>query len=276
MDNVSKTPPFVSLFPAKDQVLLTTAPLIKVLAQIKFENILSIQKDHKKVADFQQRIHKDFPVLIKEPFKVGTFDLKNETIVSTEDGVIYRFHTLDAKVRVSLSGDFIALETSAYKSRQSFLGDLMKVLEAFVSVFEPQIVNRVGIRYIDRVPLSNVDTLKDLLRPQLFGVLSLLNKSMASATVTEAVFHEGDCALLSKWGLLPPGGTIDPSVMSPLQNSSSWFLDIDTSQSGLFKWEMSELHSVTNRLAISCYNYFRWFVTDEFIREFGGDLNAKS
>src|SRR5689334_5759145 len=103
-------PPFTKIFTPTSEVRLDKAPLINVIAQIKFSTILDIQTNQQKISSFQALL-KDFPFFIKEEYKIGKIDLTKQ-LIQQSDSAIYRFTNVRQSMRVSVGPDFLALETS--------------------------------------------------------------------------------------------------------------------------------------------------------------------
>ena len=77
--------------------------------------------------------------------------------------------------------------------------------------------------------------------------------------------------MLARWGLLPPGGTVDPAAIEPIEEPS-WILDLDTSSSEPSPFEPASILSDARAYAERTYCFFRWVVTVEFLRLFGGKV----
>lgn len=75
--------------------------------------------------------------------------------------------------------------------------------------------------------------------------------------------------LLARWGQLPPKATVDPAALDVIAEPS-WILDLDMfrATSGPFdsKLVVSEVDEYADRI----YTFFRWAVTDDFLRLYGG------
>ena len=52
--------------PAVQEVSLTRAPLVNVIAQVRFPAVMKIEADSGFVATFQESIRKDYPILRPE------------------------------------------------------------------------------------------------------------------------------------------------------------------------------------------------------------------
>ena len=146
--------------------------------------------------------------------------------------VTWRFTSADEQWRVSLATDFVAIETTAYKSRSDLLGRLEEVVRTLESHIAPQTVDRLGVRYIDRMTGASIDSIDKLVRPEMLGVAGTAAGKLAMS-ISEALFDIPDqsAQMRARWGLLPDGGTFDPAAIEPI-NERSWILDLDVFSEG--------------------------------------------
>ncbi|GAB1541812.1 hypothetical protein NUACC21_44850 [Scytonema sp. NUACC21] len=252
------------------EVPLKEAPLIRVLAQVRFPPILSIEESN-FVAPFQEAIREKYPLLQLEQSRGLILD--SQGVVSTEPQKIWRFVDAGSHWRVSLARDFIALETLAYSSRSDFLERLENVLTALDLHIKPQIIERFGLRYIDRLVEQDTKDLSKFVRPEVAGILSTEFGKSVHQTISESLFNlpEGHGQLLARWGLLSADTTIDPTVVEPIAQPS-WVLDLDMSVSTQREFSIKVIMSEAQHFAERIYTFFRWVVTDDFLQRFGGEL----
>lgn len=263
-----QTDPLTTSLPA--EVPLPNAPLVRVIAQVRFPSVLSIEK-RDFVAPFQEAIRARYPILRAEQTR-GVL-LGPEGSVPMAPAVTWRFTGLDKKWRVSLATDFAAIETTAYESRSDLLARLEEVVRALEVHVGPKTVDRLGVRYIDRVTGAAVNEIGRLVRPEVLGVAGTPVAQHASHTLSEALFSLPDqpAELRARWGLLPPNATVDPAAIEPIEEPS-WILDLDIFNSTPQPFEASSILSDARIYAERTYSFFRWVVTDEFLRLFGGEV----
>ena len=78
-------------------------------------------------------------------------------------------------------------------------------------------------------------------------------------------------SLGTRWGRLPAGATTDPTSVEPI-DEPSWLLDLD-----MFRAVQQNDFDVQSVLrdgrsfATTIHNFFRWCVTPEFLRTYGGE-----
>lgn len=253
--------------PAKE-VSLPNAPLVRVLAQVRFLPILSAER-RDFVAPFQEAIRKTYPVLQQE-LTQGLL-LSPQGATPEQRQTVWRFCQADGSWRVSLSPDFVALETTSYTSRSDFMERLRVVLAAVEEHVQPQVVQRIGLRYIDRVRDDALEKIRDLVRPELLGIQTAALSVHAQHSLTETLFRvpESDDQIVARWGRLPPGVTMTPPAVDAI-DTASWILDLDMSSLAQRSFASDELTEKLRHYAERIYTFFRWAVTEDFLRRYGG------
>lgn len=258
------------------EVPLLSAPLARVIAQARFAPILAIRNPD-KVASFQEAIRATYPILQEERFQqiaIGPLGLP-----PAREEVIWRFgdREMQPQWRVSLSADFVALETSAYASRAHFLSRFERVVQALEQSFKPAQCQRLGVRYIDRMEGDAVSRIAELIRPKILGI-ALPNQepplSLGAAVLhlmTEAAIAAQEGRITARWGSMPENATYDPNALEPI-DEPSWILDLDMFTTAPVAFQSEVLASTAKAFAERIYAVFREMVTDEFLRFYGGNL----
>lgn len=257
--------------PCPPEVPLSNAPLVRVIAQVRFSPILRVQ-DQDFIAPFQEAIRMTYPMLRWE----RTYSLivgQQGAAAGNQQGV-WRF--TDAKDvwqwRVSLAPDFVALETTEYTSRREFIDRIKFVLGAVETHLNPGVVQRIGLRYIDRVTGDALNEIKDLVRPEMLGIVNTPLGRDVHMAISETLFNvpaDKDRKLMARWGWLPANTAVDPNAIEAI-GEKSWILDIDMFQTGNQKFDAMQLTGELEDFAKRLYAVFRWSVTDEFLRRYGG------
>ncbi len=247
---------------------LARLPLVRVIAQVRFPVIASVEK-REFIAPFQEAIRRDYPALRPE---------QSRSVVLGPDGVrdaratmAWRFHDVGSAFRVTLAPDFLALETGGYTSRDDFLARFRDVLLALQEHVDPRVIDRLGVRYIDRVTGTNLTDLPALVRPEVSGVLSTPLAEFVRHALSEHVFvlPEGAGLVMARWGLVPGRSTVDPAAVEPIEEPS-WLLDVDAFQGDTRALDVDATVAQARSFAERIYSIFRWVVTDEFLRRCGG------
>lgn len=254
--------------PPPTEVPLTESPLIRVIAQVRFPLIASIEKQE-FIAPFQEAIRKQYPVLRPELSHLITLEGQINARVST----IWSFQDVSGHWRATLAPDFLALETKKYTSREDFFERFKRLLDALQEHLEPPVVDRLGVRYINQIQGDNVSHIEQLVRPEVAGVLGTPLRDHVEHSITESLLKlpDEDAKATARWGLLPPGATVDPRVMKPV-DQLSWLLDVDVFQMDTRALEVDELIASSTGFAERIYSIFRWAVTDELLKQCGGEV----
>ena len=258
------------------EVPLARAPLARVIAQARFPPILAIRVPD-KVAVVQEALRETYPNLSQE--QVHSIELTSGETPNFHQGLIWRLadREKDARWRVSLGVDFVALETSSYDSRNDFLNRLGVVVSAVEQAFKPASASRFGLRYIDRLTGEAINRVGELIHPEVLGIVRppenpppALRESLIHL-MTEAQFLAQDGARIQgRWGQLPENATYDPHALEPVAKPS-WILDLDMFTTESLPFASEQLLKTAMGFAESLYWLFRQMVTEEFLKFYGGE-----
>ena len=258
--------------PSPQEVPLKDAPLIRVIAQLRFPPILSIEKSD-FVGSFQEAIRESYPIVQREQTLGFTFG--SQDFATNAPQVTWRFVDKADKWnwRVSLAPDFLAFETTAYLSRHDFLKRLENILIALNESFKPASIERFGLRYIDRIVGQNLQDISSLVKPEVAGMMAANFRECIHQTISESLFiiPGRDEQIAARWGAMPAGSTFDPEAIEAVADPS-WVLDFDMSVSKNRDFHVDELMSEAQHFAERIYTFFRWAVEDDFLRRYGGQL----
>ncbi len=254
--------------PPPDEAPLPDAPLVHVVAQLRFPPVLSIgSRDF--VAPFQEAIRVPYPVL--RPDRVQDFTPVAQEAAPMPPQVVWRFTDEDGGWRVSLSSNFISLDTRAYVSREDFLTRLEAVVAALAEHVDPRVVDRIGVRYIDRIAGEDLGRVGGMIRPEMRGVAATAMEGSVRHALSDNLFDVPDASaqLLARWGYLPEDVTVDPTAIGSLP-TPSWILDLDMFRDEPRPFIPEEVVADARSFAERIYAFFRWAVTDEFLKRYGG------
>lgn len=253
----------------REEIPLAAAPLARVVAQVRFPEIVSIGK-REFIADFQEAIRKAYPKLDSAEIQVVIAGGAMQPDVRRD--MLWRFYDAASVWRVSLTSNFVSLETTGYESRSDFMGRFRVVLDALAQTIAPTLVNRIGVRYVDHIRQPHTNDMDAMIRPQMLGLVTSNLRENIQHSVSETLCKVAEGQLLVRWGLLPPSGTHDPAVLTPA-DEVSWFLDLDVFQDHgreSLPYDPARLEAAGVALATRAYSFFRWATTDKFISAYGG------
>ena len=250
-----------------EEVALKRAPLVRVLGQIMFPIIAKLAQQN-EIAAFQDRIRSKYPLL--NPEQVHHIEMTPGAEPRVRADVIWRFASADRVWRVSLSTNFVSLETTAYTSRQEFVERLTDIARALEATVDPKLVLRVGVRYINRIEGDALDRLAELIKPEVLGVLQTPFKDAAEHLITESMLRTEEGQLLARWGSLPAGATVDPQALDPI-TTPSWILDLDLFALEQGPFEADAIGARVLAFARRQYAVFRFVITPAFLTYYGGE-----
>lgn len=255
--------------PSPPEVPLPNAPLVSVIAQVRFPMLLTVH-NRDRVAIFQEAIRDQYPHLERQDIPTIVVVSGGAPSAMSDPLVHWRFADEAAgfKWRVTLAQDFIALETRAYESRQNFMERLETILQTLEETLAPTHMTRFGMRYIDQIkgePMARIET---LLRKEVLGVIPCAGPDTRQV-ITEfaAVAESGE--LLARWGRLPASMTVDLNLLPPIAEDS-WLIDLDVSRTEQVAFEAKGIVETARSAAERVYAVFRWMVTEEFLKAYGG------
>jgi uncharacterized protein (TIGR04255 family) len=255
--------------PAPSEVPLRHAPLICVLAQVKFSEVLSVELPE-VVAKFQAAIAHTYPVLSRET-GINITVVAPGMPVQPKPVTHWRFTDAptDWQWRITLTSQFLTLEVRRYTSRSEFFERLEMVLEALQLHIKPALVMRLGVRYINRIVGQELSDVAQLVRPEIAGVVGTNMVEYVSANPSEAMFKLNSENMGARWGLLPANAVIDASIIEPVAERC-FMLDLDVFDETPTPFDASATAARGKAFAQRSYAFFRWAVTDEFLRRYGG------
>src|SRR5687768_9490054 len=106
--------------PEFDRVIYERNPLVEVVCQLRFPPILRIS--HQEPAEFQDEIRFQYPLFesIQPQVPPEIAKLVQQAGLPLPSDLSYSFKSEDQKWQLSITKDFIALNTSAYERYENF------------------------------------------------------------------------------------------------------------------------------------------------------------
>ena len=170
-------------FPESQKVIYKNNPLDKVICQLRFPPILTI--DTKAPAEFQERIRNDFPgfrekedIVLPIP-KMAKGDVSAEVFkqMIPSGTKNYEFFSEDKIWTVNLTRTFMALSTKKYKRWDDFQKRLEVLRNTLIDIYKTPSFSRVGLRYIDIIKRSEMNLTNvpwsELLQSYALGLINV-------------------------------------------------------------------------------------------------------
>ena len=257
------------------EVPLANAPLAKVLAQIRFSEVLAVETPE-LASKFQTVIGHTYGVLTREqgfnnqillgvPLQMG---------MPIQQRVMTHWRFADAPAdwqwRVTLTSQFLTLEVSRYTSRTEFFQRFEMLLEALQTLVKPAMTLRLGVRYINRIIATDWSEISSLVQPELAGMLVTNMSAHVAHMQSETLFEvtEEACQLAVRCGVVPHDALVE-GLDAPF--GQRWFLlDFDVFDDKAKSFDAQATAIRANTFAKRSYGFFRWAVTDEFLKRYGG------
>lgn len=269
-------PTFLDIPPFGDdpleEVPLKSAPLVAVIAQVRFPPVASIA-DQAFIGPFQEELRPSYPVMRPER-EVRLAFTPDGAVQAPETNVVWRFVDLDENWKVSLAPSFLSLDVGEYTSRGDFVARFRAAVQALENHIQPQVLDRLGVRYVDRLELTDeLPALDELVRPEVLGVAvqDLGGETDVSRSISDTELHASNGVMRARWGVLPANTALDPFHGEPPARPS-WLLDLDMyTAPGSRPFVVADVADLTESFAERIYRVFRWAVSDELLRHSGGN-----
>ena len=249
------------------EIHLARAPLEKVLTQVQFSltpDLVSEEGERTLAAALARYPVRRRGQALNVTISPATGMIENKAVTTLS------FADRAQTWTVTVMETAVALETTAYDSRGDFCDRAREVFDAVAAVATPPVVDRVGLRYIDRIrDPGDLQRLEAYINPRLRVLDGAVGDPLTvEHSVTDTILRIADDERLKvRSGLLPPAAAFDP-VLLPIPEPS-WVLDLDVfTMAGGFAFEPSALDERLRRYADHVYSFFRWATTDEFQRAF--------
>lgn len=127
------------------------------VCEVRFPTLLELES--KPPRSLQAKLRKNYPF-----YEAQVIGLPGPETISHEQR--YLFRSKDQRWTVTLKSFSIAVETSKYTEFEDFFGRLRSVLDAARDLIDSDFVTRVGLRYINAVPIED-NRLEGWIRPDL-------------------------------------------------------------------------------------------------------------
>lgn len=192
------------------QKVFPNPPVREVAFEIRFNPLLKVQRD---VADFQERIVRGYPSYSRE-----------RLLIDADEVDAWRFTSEDGAHTIRLSERSFGFITNRYSSFENYKSELLARLAVFTDVFAVKIVKRVGLRYINNIPVE-IDSGQRLLSEYVNPLIDLQRFRVEELTrfACEVRLRKDKGNLTIRTGLI----NIPPGVTGTVQRGSVYILDLD-------------------------------------------------
>ncbi len=140
-------------FPPSERIVFRINPLIEVICQLRFPQILDIGVS--QPAAFQNLVRSQYPIYRRDDQAVGMppelAGLLNQLPFTIQAQPVHRFSTADEAWTISLAPEFLALSARKYHHWEEFRAQLDAARVALEQIYSPAFYSRVGLRYQDQI-----------------------------------------------------------------------------------------------------------------------------
>lgn len=162
-------------FPDAKRVVYKNNPLVEVVCQLKFPRILALEE--RVPAEFQARLGADYPLVeMREGFHFNLSMGEDAIKPVTTRFKHYDFLPDDRSTKITLTSEFIAVSTLAYRRWEIFEAHILRALDALSASYSIPFFSRVGLRYVDVISRQKLGIPQtrwsDLIRRSALGLLA--------------------------------------------------------------------------------------------------------
>lgn len=206
-------------------------PLASVVAELRFQPVLSIDQDSEKIAGFQEKIRSSFPTYNENYLQEISITTPNTFSAGSKK--VYEFGNLSGSRQLRLTSGNLALVRNDHKGRADLIEEFQLAVESLYDVFKSIAVTRLGVLYsnvIDKEsisadlkePLNWSDLINSDYFPRYMSNISL-DTCQFSTQVTDAA-PDGNGELAARYSLFRQANTANNTV------DTMFRLDIDRSE----------------------------------------------
>jgi uncharacterized protein (TIGR04255 family) len=154
------------------RVVFKKNPLKTVVLQVRFPPILSLAQPV-NLAPFQEAIRDEYPRAEAPSTQVSVAVADGRVMPPMAQTGPWRFASQDGAWVVSVTPDYVAIETSAYREYKDFAARASQLLDAARDVLRFRDQVRLGLRYVNEIRHPEAATVEDwakLLDHDLLGI----------------------------------------------------------------------------------------------------------
>jgi uncharacterized protein (TIGR04255 family) len=256
---------------SEKSVRLLEAPLELVLCQVRWpEMSFMLEESFRPLALRLGRTILDYPVFSEA--KEINYSITPEGVSQNIGGSVFQWSSASEDWHISLARRFLTFYCTRYTGYVEFNERLLSVLERAQEALKIPLIDRVGVRYVNRFADAELlEDLGELIRPPVLGYQALPSavgpEVALLASNNHAIYSVGGANLQVRSGILPPTQTVDPAI-SPLP-AKSWILDLDASAEARATFDAAAVAEQVSHLSDIAYDYFKFVITEGFEDHFG-------
>lgn len=231
--------------------------LSSVICQVRFSHSFEIEEPS-SVAGFQKGLKLRYPDAMPRQELLLELSVQGAQSSELRTPSIYRFRDTSGGWVVSLSPDWIGLETTAYTNFEEFRERLNEAVGLVEGQFAPAQTERVGFRYVNELPCVGKGAWRELVRPELHGL----------AAADSVLDHLVDAVEELHLALEPNKMNVRHGVAANGEHYCYVF-DIDAFSDARMEFSTEKILSTVDKLKDQAWSFFRASVTDELLSQLG-------
>lgn len=237
--------------------ILRNSPLQIVAAELRFPQAFYAPEDLKQI---RKAVAKDYPQSNTE-HGIG-IELSGEGVRQQQTLERYVYRTADNAHQLGLTSTSLVLEGRGggqYEGFESFLGRWMNAVEVVAKVADVSIQIRLGLRYINQLPVKDVSTGLAALEGRInSALLSPLGSEDFGFTVVTSAQELRLASEQSK-------ATLRHGLQVAQEGSSQeggYLVDIDVYEDEITEFELDKHKEQLKVFNSQAWHIFRWSITD--------------
>ncbi len=224
---------------------LTDAPLVTVIAQVRFNN-QNVLSTHQGASTFHSSVIDNYPRFLAEPQSTITANAGGVSSTAVPQWRLTDFEKIWACV---VGPEQLAIETKSYSTWPVMRARLEEALLALDGVSGPRVRERIGLRYVNHIPPNTSGSFTGMVSEHLLGLTEVAGwKEAMALSLTQVMVSSGTTQMAIRYGRgssqigLPDG---------------AWVLDIDCADETPSPFEASNVLTYfddLNDAALRCFH----------------------
>lgn len=250
-------------------------PLALALCQVRFASKFGLGDSI--AGAFQKAIQVEYPIPERQQQQLASLSVVGAPVqigFQTEpSNALWKFTDLEGNWTVSLTQDFVTIETRAYAHFDDFINRLRRVLQALIETVEPGLGRRIGLRYINEIRSTEL-AWTDIVRPELLGVLAIEPFRVSCDQAVQLLsLRANEAQINMQQGLFPIGSTVVPKAGEQPGATPFYLLDIDMFQQfdppTSLEMDATKILEYVRVFHATISELFRWATRDEYRASLG-------
>lgn len=249
--------------PAPRTETMRHPPLELVVCQVRHEPLPGVA-DPRNALALQAMLGHGFSKLEPQAGAQINFNAVPGATPSVSPASGWRLLTVDGSWAITLSSDSFAIECSQYTSWSEFKALLDALVEAVLATFEPKLVQRIGVRYLDRIWRSGSTVPSEWTGYLNESVLGMVNNPvLAPHVLVSQTYSE---LAIGNYRMNVRGSIASDNTPSKY----SMVLDTDCFDERSALFVASDVLGVVNDLHMLNLQVFQQVITDQLYEELRG------